>query len=213
MAKMKTKTKMNKDSESVLHQPETKEDSSSYRLPDSREWVISGNKVRLRRKQLSDARKDYAWQTDPDLVQLDAAPLLTISFPHYILDYTSRLYYSTPNNHRFAIETLDSKHIGSCSYYNIDETAGEIELGIVIGDRDYWNKGYGTDALTTLVNCLLTETNINRLHLKTLEWNVRAQKCFRKCGFAPCGHLYRDEYSFVVMELLRKKWQESRGER
>ena len=204
---------MNRDTESVLHQPETKEDPSSYRLPNSREWVISGNTVRLRCKKLSDARKDYTWQTNPELVQLDAAPLLTISFPHYILDYTSRLYYSTPNNHRLAIETLDSRHIGNCSYYNIDETSGEAELGIVIGDRNYWNKGYGTDALSALVNCLFTETNINRLHLKTLDWNARAHNCFQKCGFTPCGHLCHNGYNFVVMELLRKKWQELRGER
>ena len=170
--------------------------------------MIVGNKVKLRHKKLSDARNDYAWQTDPELVQLDAVPVLTVSFPQYLLDYSYQLCCSTPTSHRFAVEIPDGKHIGNCTYYDLDETRGEAELGIMIGDRNYWDKGYGTDALITLVNHIFLEKNLKRVYLKTLGWNIRAQKCFEKCGFMPCGHLYRDGYSFVVMELHRKWWEE-----
>jgi len=170
--------------------------------------MIIGNKVKLRDKKLSDARNDYRWQTDYELTQLDAAPLLTISFPHYLLDYTGELRYSIPTRHRFAVETPDGTHIGNCTYYNIKKCNGEAELGIIIGDRNYWGMGYGADAVITLVNHIFLKTNINRIHLKTLDWNTRAQKCFKKCGFIPCGQLYRDGYSFVVMELHRKQWEE-----
>jgi len=173
--------------------------------------MIIGNKVKLRDKRLSDARKDYTWLTDHELTQLDAAPLLTISFPHYLLDYTGELHYSTPTSHRFAVETTDGKHIGNCTYYNVNEAGGEAELGIVIGDRNYWDKGYGTDTVTALVNHIFLLTNLKRLRLKTLDWNLRAQKCFKKCGFTPCGHLNKDGYNFVLMELHRKQWQEQRG--
>jgi RimJ/RimL family protein N-acetyltransferase len=115
--------------------------------------------------------------------------------------------YPTPNRQRFAIETLDGKHVGNCTYYGIDETKSEAELGIIIGNRDYWNQGYGTDAITTLVNHIFQQTKLNRIYLKTLETNARAQRCFEKCGFAPYGHLKRDGYNFVLMELNREEWE------
>ncbi|MFQ6121872.1 MAG: GNAT family N-acetyltransferase [Dehalococcoidales bacterium] len=176
--------------------------------------MIIGNKIRLRDKRLSDARDDYRWQKDPDLVRFDAVPLLTTSFSQYLLDYTSELrYYPVSLRRPFAIETLDGKHIGNCVYYNINETKGEAELGILIGDRDYWDKGYGTDAVATLVNHIFLQTNLRRLYLKTLYWNQRAQKCFAKCGFMPYGHLVKDGYDFVLMELHRKQWEKQTEKR
>jgi RimJ/RimL family protein N-acetyltransferase len=168
--------------------------------------MIVGSKVRLREKRLADAPDDYAWQTDPELAQLDAAPLLTISFQQYLSDYTRELRYPSLTRQQFAIETLDSKHIGNCSYYGINKTKGEAELGIMIGNRDYWDKGYGTNAVTTLVNYIFQRTKLNRIYLKTLDTNTRAQKCFKKCGFTPYRHLNKDGYNFVLMELHRKQW-------
>ncbi len=170
--------------------------------------MITGKKIVLRDKKLADARDDYTWQTDPELTRLDAATQLALTFPHYLLDYTGELCFSDSTRRRFAIETLDGKHIGNCGYYGIDEIKGEAELGITIGDRDYWNKGYGTDAVTTLVNYIFRQTNLNRIYLKTLESNSRAQKCFQKCGFTPCGHLVKDRFSFMLMEIHRHQWQE-----
>ena len=170
--------------------------------------IITGSKIRLRDKRLADALDDYIWRTDPELAHLDAAPLLTATLPQYLSDYTDELRYPSSIRHRFAIETLDGKHIGNCTYYSIDETKGEVELGIMIGNRDYWDKGYGADTVTTLVNYIFRQTNLKRVYLKTLESNSRAQKCFKKCGFSPYGHLVRDGFSFVLMEFNRKQCQE-----
>ncbi len=166
--------------------------------------MISGTKIRLRNKKLSDARNDYTWQTDAELAQLDATPVLSSGFTEYLLDYAWGLRFSSPTRRRFAIETIDGKHIGNCSYYDINETEGEAELGIMIGNRDYWDKDYGTDAVITLINYVFQQTNLNRIYLKTLDSNARAQKCFKKCGFTPHGHMARDGYNFVLMELYRK---------
>ena len=171
-------------------------------------YMIIGSKIRLRDKRLADALDDYIWQTDAKLAWLDAAPLLTATFPQYLSDYTEELHYSSSIRHRFAIETLGGKHIGNCTYYSIDETKGEAELGIMVGNRNYWDKGYGADTVTTLVNYIFRQTNLKRIYLKTLESNSRAQKCFKKCGFAPYGHLVRDGFSFVLMEINHKQWQE-----
>ena len=174
--------------------------------------MIVGSKVKLRDKRLSDARNDYQWQTNPELVRLDAVPLLTTSFPQYLLDYTSALRYPTSTRHTFAIETLDGKHIGNCVYYNINEAKNEAELGIILGERDYWDRSYGADAVAALVKHIFRQTNLKRIHLKTLDWNQRAQKCFQKCGFTPCGRMVKDGYNFVLMELHRRQWEEKRGE-
>jgi RimJ/RimL family protein N-acetyltransferase len=170
--------------------------------------MITGTKIKLRDKRLADALDDYTWRTDPELAQLDATPLLKTAFPRYLSDYAIELRYPSPTRHPFAVETLDGKHIGNCVYYNIDKAKGEVELGIMIGDRTYWDKGYGTDAVTTLVSYIFHQTSLNRIYLKTLDLNRRAQKCFQKCGFIPYGKLSRDGYSFTLMELHRKQWQE-----
>ena len=170
--------------------------------------MITSSKIRLREKTLADAWDDYAWETDPELAQLDAATMVAITFPQYLSDYANELHSSFPPSHRFAVDTLDGKHIGNCSCYNISEINGEAELGIMIGNRDYWDKGYGADAVTTLVNYIFRETNLKRIYLKTLESNSRAQKCFQKCGFTPYGHLVKDGFSFVLMEIHRNQWQE-----
>jgi len=174
--------------------------------------MIIGSKIILRDKRLADALDDYTWQTDPGLARLDAAPLLTITFPQYLSDYTSQPGYSASTRHPFAIDTLDGKHIGNCVYYGVNETRGEAELGIMIGNRDYWDKGYGADTVTTLVSYIFRQTNLKRIYLKTLDWNGRAQKCFKKCDFTPYGHLVRDGYSFVLMEIHRKQWKEQQTE-
>ena len=174
--------------------------------------MINGSKIILRDKTLADALDDYTWQTDPELARLDAVPPLNTVFPQYLSGYASKLRYSPQTRHSFAIETLDGKHIGNCVYFGIDERKGEAELGIMIGNRDYWDKGYGADTVTTLVNYIFRQTNLKRIYLKTLESNNRAQKCFQKCGFTPYKHLVRDGFSFVFMELHRTQWQEQQTE-
>jgi len=168
--------------------------------------VITSKRVRLRKKKLSDARNDYNWHTDTELVKLDAAPQLTISYTQYLISYVSELHLLPPTSHRFAIDTLDGRHIGNCTYYNVNDTRGEAEVGIMIGDRNYWGKGYGTEIIRTLVNHIFSKTSLNRLYLKTLDWNKRAQQCFAKCGFRPCGNFYREGCNFLLMELLRHQW-------
>jgi RimJ/RimL family protein N-acetyltransferase len=169
--------------------------------------MISGDKVKLREKRLADAADDYAWLTDAELAALDAAPLPTTTFPQYLADYSSDLRYPPTIRHQFAIETREGKHIGNCTYYGIDSDKGEAELGIMIGDRDYWDQGYGSDAVIALLEYVFGKTKLNRLYLKTLVNNKRAQKCFAKCGFTPCGHLKKDGYSFILMELNRQEWK------
>jgi RimJ/RimL family protein N-acetyltransferase len=169
--------------------------------------IIPGEKIKLREKKLTDVRTDYRWQSDPELAKLDAAPPLIMSFTLYLLDYTTAVHDHSPDRYPLAVETPEGKHIGNCTLYDIDEKRGEGQVGIMIGDKDYWSRGYGMDAMTTLTSYIFQNSNLNRLYLKTLDWNIRAQKCFTKCGFTPCGRLERDGYNFMLMELYRDQWE------
>jgi RimJ/RimL family protein N-acetyltransferase len=169
--------------------------------------LIIGKKVILREKSTDDAWDDYSWEIDPELSRLDAAPVLTMPYSEYLEEYTHELSYFYSSGKRFAIDTLDGEHIGNCSYYNYDESRSETELGIMIGNRDYWDGGYGTDAVTTLVHHIFNNTKLNRIHLKTLNWNDRAQKCFKKCGFNKYRESNRGNYHFILMEIFRTDWE------
>jgi RimJ/RimL family protein N-acetyltransferase len=178
---------------------------SGLKLPKGS--VIDGGRVRLRGKKLSDARNDYAWQSDQELARLDAAPALSIAYAFYLLDYADQMHSRAGNRFPFAVETLEGRHIGNCTCYDVDTEEEEAQLGIMIGDRDYWGKGYGADAVTAMVGHVFRNTELRRIYLKTLNWNRRAQRCFEKCGFTPCGSLSRNGDDFIVMELTRGQWE------
>ncbi len=171
--------------------------------------MIISYKIRLREKRIIDALNDYTWHADKELALLDAMLPLTMTYAQYLADYTYELRYLNLRRRSFGIETLDGKHIGNCAYYRVDENRGDTEIGIMIGDRDYWNKGYGTDAIMTLGGHIFGETSLSRIYLKTLDWNHRAQKCFEKCGFTACGDMDRSGYRFVLMEMHRQQWEDS----
>ena len=167
--------------------------------------MLKGNKVVLREKRLEDAKNDYEWKTNGELTRLDATLPLNVTFSEYLSSYAEELRYPHLMQRRFAIETEEGRHIGNCMYYNIDGNKGEAELGIIIGDRHYWDKGYGTDAVATLVKQIFEEPNLEKVYLHTLEWNIRAQRCFEKCGFTVCGHTVRNGHRFIIMELTKKE--------
>jgi len=174
--------------------------------------VLSGKQVVLREKLITDGESDYAWRCDPDLAVLDAAAPVVMSYPEYMFYYTDELRTPTRRRRRFAIDTLDGRHIGNCMYYDIDEEKKQAELGIIIGDREYWGRGYGTDAVTALVSHIFKFNDLQRIYLNTLVWNVRAQRCFEKCGFVPCGRVTRRGNDFLMMELRRDGLKSDAGE-
>ena len=170
--------------------------------------MITGHKIKLRSKRVADARDNYKWQTDSELARLDAVSPPDIAFAQYMSEYAFELCCPSSGRQEFAIETMGGEHIGNCVYYGINGDKGEAELGIMIGNRDYWDKGYGSDAVSTLLDYIFHQTELQRIYLKTLDWNTRAQKCFQKCGFTQYGHLAKDGFNFLLMELHREQWQE-----
>ena len=182
-------------------------------MTDTGASELKGGRVVLRDKRPEDAENDYRWRSDPELARLDAAIPLTMSFDRYLKLFEDQMKYPTPGSHHYSIETLDGLFIGNCMYYDLDTVNREAELGIVIGDRDYWSDGYGYDAVTTLLDHMFNARDLKRVYLHTLEWNTRAQKSFSKSGFNPVKPVRRMAHDFILMDVLRDDWFANREER
>lgn len=170
--------------------------------------VFKGKKVVIRPKRLDDALDDYSWRTDTELSMLDAARPIRMDYNDFVRFSQEELKHSPANSWKLAIDTLDGKHIGNCMCYDIDLKRGSAELGIMIGDREYWNKGYGTDSVGSLLTLIFSTTSLNRVYLHTLEWNQRARKSFTKAGLREVKIIRRSNLDFVLMEINRQTWEE-----
>lgn len=169
--------------------------------------MTTGKRIKIRRKRLSDAKEDYAWQSDAELARLDAATPLDMTYQQYLSEYTFELSYPSSIRYEFAVDTLDGEHIGNCVYYNINQSESKAEMGIMIGNRNYWNQGYGFEIVNTLLDHVFNNTKLERIYLTTLTWNTRAQKCFKKCGFKESGLVNRDHHTFLLMLICRDEWE------
>ena len=168
--------------------------------------VVKGKRVVLREKRLEDARDDLAWRTDDELARLDATRPLDMSYDAFLRYSRDELTYDNPISKRLAIDTLDGRHIGNCMFYDIDQKRSQAELGIMIGDRNYWSRGFGTDAIDAFLRHIFTTTSLNRVYLHTLDWNDRAKRSFAKSGFREVKNVHRSGMDFVLMEVLRPDW-------
>ena len=169
--------------------------------------MIRGKKVILREKRLEDAYQDYVWRTDEELSRLDATVPLRTRFSSFKAYYADELEFPLPMRCKFAVDDLSGKHIGNCMYYGMDREKGEVEVGIMLGDRAYWGQGYGADAVQSLIRYLFNVEGMRRVYLHTLEWNKRALRSFEKCGFTARDRVRRDGQTFVLMDISRERWE------
>ena len=165
-----------------------------------------GTLITLRDKRIEDAGTDYAWRINDELSALDATTPMRLSYNTYLRMFEDELLHTVPWSKRFGVDTHDGRYIGNAMYYDIDTAKGQAELGIMIGDKSYWNQGYGTDTVNTLIRHIFTTTTLNRVYLHTLTWNIRAQKSFEKSGFTKLRQVKRSGYDFILMELFKDKW-------
>ena len=115
-----------------------------------------------------------------------------------------------------AIRTLaDDRFIGQIGLWTVPPH-GDAWVGIHIGEREYWGRGYGSDAMRVMLRYAFTELNLQRVSLDALATNARAIRSYEKCGFVVEGYTrqaarydgrYFDE---VYMGILRDEWDAKR---
>lgn len=172
-----------------------------------------GEKIRLREYRKEDVKKAQEYVNDPEIKKLlnPGVPFL------YTFEDEQRWFDSlsaTKENYSFAIETLkDNRYIGGCGVNSIDWKNSVALIGIFIGDKDYLGKGYGTDAMKTLIKFIFDQMNLNKIKLQVFSFNERAIKSYQKCGFKKEGilrsEIFRDGkyYDEIVMGLLRDEYK------
>ena len=122
---------------------------------------------------------------------------------------------ANPHEKVFAIETLSGRLVGSVGLRGINWVERKAELGIMIGETDCWDQGYGTAAVLELLRIAFGKMNLNRVYLRVYENNLRAIRVYKKCGFCEEGILREDHYSggkyqnTLIMGVLRREYFEA----
>jgi RimJ/RimL family protein N-acetyltransferase len=119
----------------------------------------------------------------------------------------------------FGIRTLeDDRLIGEVGLDGVSASNGDTYVGISIGERQDWGKGYGTDAMRLILRYAFNELNLRRVSLTVFEYNPRGIRSYEKAGFKEEGRLreflHRDgrRWDMVFMGVLREEWQELKWE-
>ncbi|WP_404452121.1 GNAT family N-acetyltransferase [Virgibacillus necropolis] len=182
--------------------------------------MITGTKIELRPVSLEDFKRTYEWRNDEETAKMEAGPGL-FRHSHVSLEQIEDSYEKAikkldkREEGEFSIYTQgeNSKHIGLIGYRELNIVSRRCTVGIGIGDKECWDKGYGSDAMKALIHYLFQTMNLNRVQLDTWSGNVRAIRSYEKCGFIVEGRMRNDAYidgkyyDTVVMGLLKEEFQ------
>ncbi|PWK15955.1 GNAT family N-acetyltransferase [Tumebacillus permanentifrigoris] len=174
-------------------------------------------KLRLRPAELDDLDEIYEYRLDEEVMYWSAGARGDAFRSREELAEELRQNKSTANHRNYMIEveeeTGEWQSIGTISYRNLDLLVGNAELGMLIGHRDYWGHGYGTEAMQQFLDLLFRRFNLRRVGLGTHSDNKRAIRSYEKAGFVVEGVLRQAMYTLnglrdhVMMGLLREEWE------
>jgi RimJ/RimL family protein N-acetyltransferase len=177
--------------------------------------MLRGLKVVLRALRREDLKRLCEFNNDVEVELSDGGdPPLPQSLQRLEAEYDERVRHGGRDGAVFAIEA-NGKFIGQCGLHHegiIDSTAGTFELGIAIGDRDYWGKAYGRDAVKVLLDYAFRLRNAHKVWLRVNAPNERAIRSYRACGFVEEGRLREQVWGngrytdLVYMGILREEW-------
>lgn len=118
------------------------------------------------------------------------------------------------DNNGFGVHTLaDDTLIGFVGLWVASWASAEAFVGIGLGDRAYWGRGYGSDAMRLALRFAFDELNLRRVSLEAFAYNTRAIRSYEKVGFRLEGTqgewARRDgrRWDVVSMGILREEWE------
>ncbi|WP_432363898.1 GNAT family N-acetyltransferase [Sporosarcina sp. UB5] len=150
-------------------------------------------KVQLRELTVDDAEERYQWCLDKEVTKHLNMPE---KYPPFSREETRnwiKLCIDKANGYeQKAILTDWGKHIGWIDLKNIDTLNKHAELGIAIGDKEYWGKGYGLSAMQEMLVWGFNELSLNKIWLRVEVDNEKAIKSYRRMGYVEEGILRQD---------------------
>jgi RimJ/RimL family protein N-acetyltransferase len=177
--------------------------------------MLKGKRVVLRAMERSDLPLVHAFNNDlaVELAGGGDHPMPQ-SMSRLEAEFDQRAGGGGRDGESFAI-VAEGNFIGSCALFNFDNLAQTAELGIGIGNKLYWGKGYGREAIALLVDYGFRYRNLHKVHLRVHGLNERAQRAYKAVGFVEEGRLRAHVYSngdyddLVLMGVLRSEWNYS----
>lgn len=149
---------------------------------------LLGKLVRLRFRTAADIPLLVQWYSDPDVLHwlgMSEAPTATY-------ESEAARFQATEDDltrRSWTIETREGKAIGNIALINLNDLHATAELGISVGEKAYWGRGYGTDAIRTLLAHAFGQMRLRRVWLITDADNERGIRSYEKCGFVREGLL------------------------
>jgi RimJ/RimL family protein N-acetyltransferase len=175
--------------------------------------VRRGEHVSIGRHLPTDRSSFMTWYQDPDIAELlrhDLAPLNSIQargyFDSIILPSSNRgLCWAILRNH-------DDGLIGSTALVDLDDRTGFALFRIVIGEKDDWGKGYGTETTQMVLAEAFTRFDRKAVNLEVFAHNPRAHRAYLKAGFTQTGQ-HREwvaraarQIDVLEMRITREEW-------
>ena len=179
------------------------------REPARRRFMIAGEHVILRAFERDDAERCYRWMNDPNIVRT-LKSRYPIAFQNE-QEWLEGAMHPSGSDRHFAIERKDDRsHIGNASIQEIDWVSRTASFGLFIGEPTAWNRGFGTDAIRTLVRFAFEEMNLRKLRIAVFEYNDRARHVLEAQGFIEEGRLRREFYregtyhDILILSIFRE---------
>jgi RimJ/RimL family protein N-acetyltransferase len=153
----------------------------------------------------------YKWFNDKDVIRY----LLTDCLPTTYEDEI-RWFEELRSNDRlmFAIETRDQrKYIGNVGLHHIDWISHTARTVTILGDKEEWGKGFGTEAKRLVISYAFNSLNLRKLSSHVLECNIPSQRMNIKCGFKEEGCLRKQVYregqyhDLIIFGLMKTEWE------
>ncbi|MGD8554017.1 MAG: GNAT family protein [Anaerolineales bacterium] len=179
--------------------------------------MILGERVRLRAIERDDLPRYVEWFNDPEVRQY-LNLFLPMSLPEEER-WFEQMLDRDPVERPLAIDVKPKDkwvHVGGCGLFNVDARAHSAEFGISIGDKTYWDQGYGTEAVRSLLRHAFETLNLRRISLNVFEYNERAISVYQRVGFKEEGRLRQAKFhqgrywDTLVMGILRHEWEQSK---
>jgi RimJ/RimL family protein N-acetyltransferase len=177
--------------------------------------MILGKNVRLRALERGDLPRCLRWVNDPEIIRYTS---INIPFSYekeeQWLNQQSEL--SAAQGQNLAIEVIvgsDWVHIGNTGLFGIEPIHNAGEFGIIIGEKEYWNKGYGRETAKLMLKHGFEDLNLNRIYLKVFVDNLRGIKAYESAGFVKEGVMRQAMYKngkyndIVLMSVLHSEWK------
>lgn len=178
--------------------------------------MIYGERVRLRAIERSDIPTFVRWFNDLEVrwYLLMYMPLSTAQKEQWFENMLQR--QQRREDFIFAVEVRvgdEWVHIGHVGLHRINWKDRRAVFVIALGEKAYWNQGYGTDATRTILRFAFDELNLHRVELEVIDENARARRCYEKAGFRYEGTrrqaaFFEGKYHDVHwMSILREEFQ------